>query len=508
MFERLRGMVKGMAEGLEKKKDVFELAGVPAWREFYNNGVFVWKCIYKGFYTPWHIIGITTPNKPETKRKISKLGIGKASAQELASLIWSERCEVNVSSNGDDTRLNDFVQKVLDANNFFTKMGEHIEQTLSLGGGALKVYYEDEIKIDYVLADQFVPVKWDNKETKEALFVSRKAMNGKYYTKLEWHNWRGESYVIKNELYRSADSDILGVKCPLDEAYPMLEEETVIENIGTQLFTYYKPASANNLDDNSPLGISIYANALDTLHALDNAFDGLCEFIRLGKPKIVVPYTALRTVVDPSTGMQRKFFDPNEDVFVGLNFDANENFEIKDITINLHVDEHISAINSLLNIYCLQTGFSPSTFTFDTEDGVKTATEVVSENSKTYKTVKNHQGNVRGAIEHLVRNIIDVAVLYDAEFNGTKIASLVGSGYEVNIAFDDSVIQDTKTNLETGIMLLSNGLLSKKEFLTNPKYGICYTEEQAEEMIAQINEETRGVNMATMELFNRDTMNG
>ena len=33
-------------------RDVFDLMGVPAYRAFYENGIFVWKQLYRGAYPP------------------------------------------------------------------------------------------------------------------------------------------------------------------------------------------------------------------------------------------------------------------------------------------------------------------------------------------------------------------------------------------------------------------------------------------------------------------------
>lgn len=502
--------------GAKELRDVFEIAGVPAWNQFYYYGIFPWKYIYRGFYKAWHIISVVTPREEGAQHEVARLNIGKASAQELASLIWTERCEVHVSDGTEDCKLDCFINSVLRDNNFFVKMGEHIEQSLALGGGALKVWFKPDkdedgnplktghIEIGYVMADQFVPTAWNNAEVTEGIFVSRQAKNGYYWTRLEWHKWDGDTYVITNDAYKAeqkqgSNQDILGLWMPLAEAYPDLAAETTIKNIGKSLFSYYRPAGANNIDDNSPLGISIYANAMDTLHALDMAFDGLNSFIRLGKPKIVVPYRALRSVID-TNGNMRHYFDPDDEVFAGLNIE-DDGFDIKDMTISLHVDEHVAAINALLELYCLQVGFSPSTFTFDKDSGIKTATEVISENSKTYKSVKNNQNNIRPAIERLVENIVTVATLYDMEWEGTPVATLAAKGYEVSVVFDDSIIQDQQTNLNQGILLLTNGLLSKKTLLTSPKYGIGLTDEEADAELERIAQEGAQVTASAVDMF-------
>jgi A118 family predicted phage portal protein len=349
------------------------------------------------------------------------------------------------------------------------------------------------------MADQFIPTAWDNAKVTEGLFISRIAKNGYYYTRLEWHRWNGLTYTITNELYRSEmrkgaaegeDQDILGVRWPLADIYPYLEEETVIP-VSESLFTYWRTPIANNLDDNSPLGMSVYGNALETLHALDICYDSFVSEFRLGRKRIIVPARCIKTVIDPVTGAQARYFDPNDEVYEALATDTAEDLHIQDNSVELRVEEHIRAINAFLSILCLQTGFSAGTFTFDQHTGLKTATEVVSENSKTYKTIKTIQNQIAPAIEHLVRNIIDVAVLYEMDYEGQSIESLASGGYHVSVTFDDGVTQDRQTNINEGVMLVGAGLLSKHTFLTDRKYGQGLTPEQADEELKRIAEENR-----------------
>ena len=132
------------------------------------------------------------------------------------------------------------------------------------------------------------------------------------------------------------------------------------------------------------------------------------------------------------------------------------------------------------------------TFSFDAKSGLKTATEVVSENSKTYKTVKNFQNMIRPAVIRLVENIIAVASLYDMTTpDGQSIKALAARGFEVNVNMDDGITQDRQTNIKEGISLVGAGLMSKKKFLTDPKYGQALTDEDADAELQRIAEEKR-----------------
>ena len=282
----------GANTGMAKEfKDIFQIGGVPAFNQFYYFGIFIWKYLYKGYYKAWHNIADPTIQDQNHRRDLERMDAAKAISAEMAGLIWSEQCKVGVSQgDGEEQPLNDFIHFVLEDNNFNQKMQEFVEQILALGGGAMKAWYEvkhdknsneipdsGRIKIGFCMADQFIPIAWTNSQVTDGVFISRQAKGGYYYTRLEWHKWDGETYWISNELFRAdakkegaqEGQDILGFRYPLDTIYPFLNESTPLQGLEHSLFAYIRTAIANNLDDNSPLGVSIYANALSTLHALD-----------------------------------------------------------------------------------------------------------------------------------------------------------------------------------------------------------------------------------------------
>lgn len=525
-FEKLIKAVKSWMQntgadlGLSKEfKDIFELGGVPAFQQFYNFGIYPWKLVYKGYYEPWHLIKAPTVADPNAKRKMFFLNLSKAVCAELAGMVWTDQTDVSVSTEGmnmaegETDPLQAFVCRVLEQNNFGVKMLEAIEQAAACGGESMKVWREvkhdaegreiegtDRLKIGWCMADQFVPTAWDNAQITEGCFISRIAKGGYYYTRLEWHKWNGATYVITNELYRSEmykigsdePQDILGVRVPLATIYPLLDEETTVQGIEASLFSYFRTPTANNIDDNSPLGVSIYANAMETLHALDICFDSFVREFRLGKKRIIVPARMVKTVVDPQTGALRRYFDAMDETYEALSTDDPDSLKIQDNSVELRVEEHVEAMNAFLNIFCLQVGLSAGTFSFDAKGGLKTATEVVSENSKTYKTVRNFQNMIRPAVVRLIDNIIAVASLYDMRTeDGQSVAELAARGYQVNIAMDDGITQDRQTNINDGITLVGAGLMSKKTFLTDPKYGQGLTEDAADAELERIAAESR-----------------
>jgi len=511
--DRIRKRVNRLAESLELfKKDVFELDGVPAFREFYTLFIFAWQAVYKGYYKAWHCVPLKTLNNPKGKtRTMATMNAGKMACAQMARYVWNERCKISVSQRGRDPEskeldpLDEWLHEVLRENRFGTAFGDLLEKSFALGGGALREWVEvpkDEngndagegrIRIGYTMGSQFVPTAWDNSRVRCGIFVSREAREGYYYTVVEWHHWDGSTYRITNDLYRmpiketEEPQSILGWWYPLNEIYPLLSPDTTIEDAETAYFQYIRPFGANYADDNSPLGMSIFSTAMNTLHGIDIMFDSLQREFVLGKKRIIAPARAMRQTAGVNEGRPQKYFDADDEVWEALATDNPEDLKIYDNSVDLRVNEHVTGINSELAILCGQIGFDPGTLAFDQQKGMKTATEVISENSKTFGTVKAHENIIRDALCDMVRAIFDLAARYGLTYKGQDIGALAAGGYDVTVNFDDSIIQDKDAEITRGTMLVGAGLMSKKRFMTDT---LGLTEEEADAELAEIRKES------------------
>jgi len=472
----------GLIKGLQKLSDKRE---IPANDDMYKM-IDVWKAVYAGYYEDWHKLTYMTLNGQKNRKRAS-MRMAKVASQKMATLIFNEKCQINIS----EAQLEKTIQDVLKQNKFNREFRRYLEYGFALGGMVMKAYYEDKkIKISYAAADCFVPLAWDNFKITEGVFVSTFRKGDKRYTHLEWHVWEDGNYVVRNELYESKTDNEIGVNVPLETQFKDLEEEIIFHTIEKTIFVYFKPNIANNFDTNSPLGISIYANALDTLKSLDVAFDSFQREFALGKKRIIVPNTAIKTVLDPETGLLQRYFDADDEIYEAMNLGMDAEADaIKDISVELRVTEHVAAINALLNILAMQIGFNAGTFTFD-GIGVKTATEVVSENSETFRTKQDHETNVEAAIQELVDAIIEIADAFSV-FPRPK-------EYEVSVAFDDSIAEDQGAEINKQIQLVSNGLTTKVKALMKI-HGV--TIEEAEVMLKEIQEEQKAVIAETIDFF-------
>ena len=86
----------------------------------------------------------------------------------------------------------------------------------------------------------------------------------------------------------------------------------------------------------------------------------------------------------------------------------------------------------------------------------------------------------------MVRSIIELASAYGVTWKGTLVSELAAGGFNVSVRFDDGIIQDRQTNINEGILLVSNGLQSKFTFMTET---LGLTPEQAQAEIQRIKDE-------------------
>ena len=256
------------------------------------------------------------------------------------------------------------------------------------------------------------------------------------------------------------------------------------------MFCYFKPCTSNNIEIDSPLGVSIFANAVDTLETLDIAFDSFSREFTLGKKRIIVPTQSVRTVVDPISGEMQRYFDAEDEAFVALNTGDADALKIVDNTVELRIQEHVLAINALLNILCFQIGLSAGSLSFDAVQGVKTATEVISQDSKTARTIKSNKNLLSETIEQLIHSLIAI---------GTALKLIPVKEYTVTVGWQDNIIIDDNTLIDNNVKLTQAGLKSKLKAIMDVQK--C-DEETARKELDRINKEQSVTGLSVDDFMN------
>lgn len=414
---------------------------IPNVENFYSDYIERWKNIFEN-NPPWKTVKRGGLYK-KGSRDMNRLNAAKVLCDCFSDLTFSEQCEITI----DDTACQDYIVQQLEQNGFWENMPELLSIGFALGGCAVKAYAENgSPKLNYVHADRFLPTEWTGKTVQSGAFLTVTQKNSRYYTLVEMQRQGRAEY----RLFRSDTQKDIGSLCDLSELYSF--DAMVDYGADCPMFSYFKPCVSNNAEYDTPLGMSVYANAVDTLKALDVAFDSFCREFVLGKKRIIVPSTAIQTVVDTKTGELVRYFDADDEAFVALKSDDCNSLKVTDNTVELRVEEHVAAINALLNILCFQTGLSAGTLSFDAVQGIKTATEVISQDSKTARTIKSNKNLLTETIEAVIHALIAVGVF---------LGQLPKREYHVTVGWKDNIIIDDNTLIENNIKLVEAGLKSK-----------------------------------------------
>lgn len=495
MFNKLWAKVKGVLAKMGLISSIQEVSGISQLlidSQFYQN-ISEWESLYQGNQS-WKKYHWRDLEGNYHNRELMSLQMPKILAKKMASLVFNQKANILVTEkdvntdDSDNSEANLFIHEVLEDNYFYNNFERHLEYMYGTGGMVIRTYvYQGKVKIRFATADSFFPISQDENGVTECVIASKFVKGGKYYTLLEWHLEDESNYKIKNDLYESINNgDDLGVKVPLSIIYGhdlKPESNYPKSTYSRPTFVYLRPNLANNFDLNSPLGISIYANAIDTLHELDQAYDMLMQEMKMGRRRIIAPDWMLKPTIDPRTGERQWLVDFEDEVFQTYHserMDTNAGVQKpEDITLGLRNSELIQTINSLLDILAAQTGFSAGTFSYNNTQGLETATGVISRNSDTYQSKNSHETILEDGLKKLITTILELG----------KAANIYQGATDVDIAinFDDSIAQDRTENAKYYQTLTGDKpLMPQKEAI---KRANDLTDSTAEEWYQQIKEE-------------------
>lgn len=433
----------------------------------------VWKSWYRGNVNDFHYYTEIVCGKSVQCERLT-MNMPKRNCEDISSLLWTEKTRIDLSNKTATKRL----WNVLDSkeNSFTVNMPIFIEKVLALGTGVTVEYKDENNKtiIDYIDGDVVIPYKFTNGYISGLITVSRftegKGNKKIYYTHITYHEYVDGKYLKLNEVYKSNTETALGKQLNFNDVFPTVKESEVIIT-KNPYFQVWKLPIANNFDTGSPMGISILANSIDRYKSIDTKYDSFYNEFILGKKRIIVDQSAMKgQMTTDEEGNQRfvQYFDKNDKVYQAINAEMKE--PVKEIDFTLRYQEHIDSINADLNWLSEDLGLGANWYKFD-GTGVKTATEVISENSKAFRTKKHYEITINDCVYDLVQAV--------CELEGIKTNN-------VTITPDDSIIEDKNTEMTRAQLEVTQGLRSKKSYLMEFK-GM--SEEEAEEELEKIKEE-------------------
>lgn len=423
----------------------------------YYERIRAWREWYEGDVKSFHHYSVKTGAKT-TKMKRATLGMAKKVSEDWANLLMNERVKITLEGEKEQQ----FVDDVFSESNFAVKINEMQELKMALGttayiprvtgqevgaDGAIAGTAEG-IALDYVTAEHIYPLAWNNGTITEAAFDSTATVDGKVYMYLQIHK-RGETgYDIENRIYEVSNDQISEVPLAAVRGYERIPP-VVHTHSDKRQFVIDRPNIANNIDYTVPLGLPVYANAIDVLKGVDIAYDSYCNEFLLGKKRVMVKPSAAEFLDGEPV------FDPDDVAFYVLPEDIADGAIITPLDMSLRTAEHNMGIQDQLNLLSAKCGMGEKHYRFD-NGAIATATQIVSENSELFRTVKKHEIILESALIELCRIIL--------RLGNTAMNAGLDEDIEISIDFDDSIIEDKATEYARDLQMLGAGILNAWEF--------------------------------------------
>lgn len=416
-----------------------------------------WYTTTDDFYS---IKYVTKDGHKKSRRRLS-LRPARKVCREMASLILTEDTQVSVEADG----ANEWLQGYLDSNNFWPTGQLIVEKAFALGTGAWALWFDvgleaTRIKVRRYDARMIVPLSWDEEGVTECAFVTRVTIKGQKADQLQMHVMDPETatYHVVTKVW------VKGQEVSSDDILADFDTKSRRKTFGI-----IKPALENTVCDLSPYGMSVFEDAMDAVRSVDLTYDAMMQEIALTEVRVFMDDALID--VRSEDGRVIPVASTDEQLYRKLAGQGAKDL-IDVFSPNIRVDSIRGAFNVALAELGDQCGFGTQYFALDKSGGLKTATEVVSDNSTLMRSIRKHENVIRGAVQDIVGALIDCARIHC----GAPIEEDFGA---ISVEFDDSVITDTQT--EKNLALSEITMLGVPELKRRYLKRYCgFSEEEAD----------------------------
>lgn len=353
----------------------------------------------------WNQIYAGHPNWVDKDNHVKTINFAKSVSSETARLAC---LDLSIKVSGSARAV--YLQSVID--NMFGKIREYVERGCVNGTIILKPNGDG---IDCFDPQRFLPTEVDgNGNIRAGIFFDFYEQSKKYYKRLEYHRFADDGvYLISNRCFISESSTSLGTETDITKTpWKELMPDVGIENIEKPLFAVFKTPMANNIDIASPLGMSIFAEAMEELKDLDVAYSRNAKEIYDSKRTVLADERLFEGKAIMVDGEIVRVKPKMPDYIRNVLSEGQENF-YQEINPNLNTDTRVKGINNILSILAYKCGYSNGYFSFDSMTGIQTATGVEASQQRTIQFIKDVRDKLEMTMDDLIYAIDKYADLYD-----------------------------------------------------------------------------------------------
>ena len=327
----------------------------------------------------------------ENSDYITSLRIEQGICREFADVTLNEM-EVSVN----DEKLNKILLETIE------ELNENLQDGLALGSFIIKPLGDG--KAEYITADKFIPVHFDDTgKLDDCLFIQLKR-NGtsEYYIRAERHDIRDGNLRIRNKAYKSTSPSSVGMEIPLAyvEEWAHYPEDVVYPGMTQMDFGYFRVPIKNKIDG-SPCGVSIFDSAVDQIKKADIQGARLDWEFESGERAIHVDNRALRHVRREDGKVKTFLSKLNNRLYKGLNIEDGDKELFKEFSPELREQGFINGLEKYYRLIEFSVGLAYGDLS-DVQYVDKTATEIKSSKARKYNRVTAIQEKLKLCLEDFV----------------------------------------------------------------------------------------------------------
>lgn len=273
------------------------------------------------------------------------------------------------------------------------------------------------------------------------------------YLRVEEFSQEKGTLTLRNRAYR-ARGDVLGQEVPLSvrPEWENISPELVLSGLRGPLFGVIKMPFANTTEPVSPLPVSLYAGAVESMAEFDRVYGDFLYELHSGRRKNIIERGAIvpegrRKPRRPGTS----YLDPTTDTYI---LDPQEEHSpFQDYSPEIRTEQYLSGLKTILHIIENQCHLSPGSLSIDQRTGAMTATEVISQDKTTYNTCAaiQNRGLTPGLLA-VMDAMEDLADLYGMAPAGDTQKAIV---------YGDGIFEDTQKEFERRMEMAREGVIGK-----------------------------------------------
>lgn len=384
--------------------------------------------------------------------KWKKMLVGNA--DWCGDIIESLKLEEGICREFADSVLVEMEAKILNNDNMdavlqksLSDMNKKLQTGLALGAMVLRPLGPD--KAEYVAADKFIPISFDDSGTPNdiAFLVVKCVGENDYYTRVERHYFTNGNLTIENKCYHSQSQSDIGQNCSLEEVAEwanILPGPITYPGMTEMDFGYYQNPIENKVDGSS-CGVSVYESAENLIRKADVQGARLDWEYDSGERAIHVDERALKNRCGKTYLPRLK-----KRLYKGLNLDDNN----KDLYKEYSPEMRDEAFRRGLEEYKREIEFNVGLAYGDLSDAQevdKTATEVLASKTRKYNRVTA----IQGKLEECLNGFVNALAFYNSSYM---------SGVEFTCEFNDSILVDEESERQQDRQDVSMGVMSLLEY--------------------------------------------